>query len=195
MTKHHKTGSTAALHDKFKSEEPEMTTNDLDMESPEYALSLLSHDELLQACLAAQKESQQAQDRLLRQQADINNVQKRTQREVTEAHKYALEKFARELLPVIDSLERAVTLSEEHQHSVLEGVNMTLEMFANVLNKFGIEQVDPLMQAFNPELHQAVSTQVDPAVQPGTILNVLQKGYLLNGRLVRPALVIVSKAS
>lgn len=194
-TKDHKRGSTSSLNQKFHNEEDddsqgsgvaELTQTDL-LEHPSYI-------ELQKKLTEAEESVNFYKDRMLRMQAETTNIQKRVERDIENAHKYGLEKFTLELLPIIDSLERAVTLPEEHQHSALEGVNLTLKMLYGVLEKFGIKQVDPLSEAFNPELHQAVSTQVDSTVEPNTILNVLQKGYLLNNRLIRPALVIVSKA-
>ncbi len=151
----------------------------------------------LQAQLAAEKEkANQYWERLLRLQAEMDNLQRRVERDVANAHKYALEKFVSELLPIVDSLERAIATHSNEESgagSLLDGVSLTLKMFYAGLEKFGVQQVDPLSQPFNPELHQAVSTQVDCDAKPGTVIAVLQKGYLLNNRLVRPALVVVSK--
>lgn len=185
-TKEHKPGSTAALKNKLAPEGEPLSDAAL-LEHPSYV-------ELQSKLNQSEEELNQSRDRMLRIQAEADNAIRRAQRDVENAHKYALEKFAGELLPIIDNLERAVSLPEDHQHSVLEGVNLTLKMFYNVLEKFNIQQVNPLSESFNPELHQAVSTQVDSTVAPGTVLNVLQKGYLLNNRLIRPALVVVSKA-
>ncbi len=167
-----------------------------DIDESNIPTELLEHPsyvDLQNKLTEAEEKATQYWDRLLRTQAETENMQRRAQRDVENAHKYALEKFITELLPVIDSLERSTSLHEDHQHSVLEGVNLTLKMLYGVLEKFNIQQIDPLTQPFNPELHQAVSTQVDSTVPPNTVLNVLQKGYLLNNRLVRPALVVVSK--
>lgn len=147
---------------------------------------------------AAEEKANQYWERLLRLQAEMDNLQRRVERDVANAHKYALEKFVLELLPIVDTLERAVTTHKDDESgsgsgSLLDGVSLTLKMFYTGLEKFGVEQVDPIGQPFNPELHQAVSTQVDCDTKPGTVISVLQKGYLLNNRLVRPALVVVSK--
>lgn len=190
-SKDHKPGSTAALKNKLNSGSEADDGARMDDEA---LLEHPSYEELQDKLTQTEKELSEAKDRMLRIQAESDNVLRRTQRDVENAHKYGLEKMIEALLPVIDSLERAVALPEDQQHSVLEGVELTLKMFYAVLEKFTIKQVNPLSEPFNPELHQAVSTQVDPAVQPGTVLNVLQKGYLLNNRLIRPALVVVSKA-
>jgi molecular chaperone GrpE len=129
-------------------------------------------------------------------QAEMDNIQRRVKEDISKAHKFALEKFILELLPTIDGLERAVMTHANEAAEVgglLDGVNLTLKMLYSSLEKFAVSQVDPLGQVFNPELHQAISTQADPTAKSNTVLNVLQKGYLLNNRLLRPALVIVAK--
>lgn len=142
----------------------------------------------------AEAKATQNWDSLLRTKAEMDNIQRRTQRDVESAHKYALEKFVLELLPVIDNMERSITIDVAPENdAVLEGVKLTLKMFYTALEKFGVEQVNPEGQQFNPELHQAVSVQADSDAKSGTVLNVLQKGYLLNNRLIRPALVMVAK--
>lgn len=185
MGKHNKTDSTSALKQKLQTEG-----------EGNQAAGLLDHPSYieLQAKLTeAEEKAAQNWERVLRIQADMENAQRRATRDIENAHKYALEKFVLELLPIIDSLERAANLPEDQQHSVLEGVKLTLQMLHTAFEKFGIVQVDPMGKLFNPELHQAISTEVNGDVPPGTVLNVLQKGYLLNNRLVRPALVVVSK--
>lgn len=186
--KDHKKGSTASFKDKLQTEEGLAAAKEAELlEHPSYI-------ELQTKLTEAEEKANQYYERALRVQAESENAQRRAQRDVENAHKYGLEKFALELLPVVDNLERSLMLPEEQQHSVLEGVNLTLQMFKSALEKFGVEQVNPMGEAFNPEFHQAVSAQVDTDVPPNTVLNVLQKGYLLNNRLIRPALVVVSKA-
>jgi molecular chaperone GrpE len=147
----------------------------------------------------AEEKSNQYWERILRMQADFDNMQRRVERDVENAHKYALEKFVQELLPIVDSLELCESSvpkdAKQVVKSVLEGVDMTLKMFYSGLEKFGVKQVNPVSEPFNPEFQQAISMQVDESVAPGTVLSVLQKGYTLNNRLIRPALVIVSKAA
>ncbi len=162
------------------------------------AVETLSHEEALQKLTEAEEKATYAFDRMLRIQADMDNMQRRVERDIANAHKFGLEKFVLELLPIIDGLERAVdahAAEDGGADSLLEGVSMTLRMLHAALNKFGVHAVDPKGAAFNPEHHQAVSTQLDTTVAAGTVLVVLQKGYLLNDRLVRPAMVIVAKAS
>lgn len=154
------------------------------------------YEELQKKLSAAEEKVNQHWDRLLRQQAEMSNLQSRAERDVANAHKYALEKFVQELLPIVDSLERAIATHSHEESgagSLLDGVSLTLKMFYAAMEKFGVQQVDPIGQPFNPELHQAVSTIVDCDAKPGMVTTVLQKGYLLNNRLVRPALVVVAK--
>ena len=196
MPSHHKAGSTASLHDKLHTDKHE-TTIDADVEEqPVEKFKHLSHEELQKQLTEADEKANQSWEQLLRVQADMNNMQRRVERDVANAHKYALEKFILELLPIVDGLERAVAAHEGEDSgsgSLLDGVNLTLKMIYAAFAKFGIEQINPEFQPFNPELHQAVSTQADPTAKPNTVLAVLQKGYLLNNRLIRPALVVVSK--
>lgn len=132
-----------------------------------------------------------------RAQAEIQNVRRRAEQDVEKAHKFALEKFTTELLPVVDSLERAIEAcqgSDEAANSIREGVEMTLGLFLSSLEKFNVESVNPQGEVFNPEHHQAMSMVPAEGVEPNTVVAVVQKGYLLNGRLVRPAMVMVSKS-
>lgn len=136
-------------------------------------------------------------EKLLRLQAEMENLRRRSERDVTNAHKYALDKFANALVPVVDSLERGLQAAhqngDEAVKALREGTELTFKMFLDVLKRFGVEAVDPLEQAFNPSLHEAVSTQPHETVAPGTVVAVLQKGFKLNDRLLRPALVVVAK--
>jgi molecular chaperone GrpE len=136
-----------------------------------------------------------AQDRMLRIQADMENLRKRTARDVEHAHKYALDRFIGELLPVLDSLELGITTSDGQGgiETYREGMSLTLKKFLATLEKFGVTEVDAQGQRFNPEKHEAVTMQEQAGSEPGTVITVMQKGYELNGRLVRPAMVIVAK--
>ena len=139
-----------------------------------------------------------ARDAALRSQADAQNVKRRAEQDVEKARKFALEQFARELLPVVDNLERAVEAAggdDEALKPIAEGVDLTLKSFLGALKKFNIEAVDPQGEPFDPNLHQAMSMVENPEVEPNTVIAVMQKGYTLNGRLVRPAMVMVSKAA
>jgi molecular chaperone GrpE len=133
----------------------------------------------------------------LRLQADLDNLRKRAERDVANAHKFALERFAQELLPVRDSLEMGLASVSGGQVDLArlqEGVELTLQMLTGAMAKFGITEVNPQLERFNPDFHQAMSLQARADVEPNTVVTVVQKGYLLNDRLLRPAMVIVSNA-
>ena len=139
-----------------------------------------------------------AKDQVLRVQAEMQNLRRRAERDVENAHKYALDKFAPALLPVVDNLERALAAIDSEdaaQKSVAEGIELTLKTFVEVLTRYKVEVVDPGGQPFDAELHQAVSAVPNPDLEPNTVIDVFQKGYTLNGRLLRPAMVVVSKQS
>ena len=147
---------------------------------------------------AAKQTIADQKDSVVRAAADVENMRRRAAQDVEKAHKFALEKFANELLPVIDNLHRAIEFSDRENETlkpVLEGVEMTLKSFEEAVAKFGVETVNPQGETFNPEFHQAMSIQPSNDVAPNTVLAVMQKGYTLNGRLLRPAMVMVSKAA
>lgn len=153
-----------------------------------------SEVEVLQAKL------QEHQEQALRAQAEMQNVRRRAEIDVEKAHKFALEKFVKELLPVADSLEKAVESTEGQQESselvtsIREGVEMTLDLFMKSLTKFNVEQLNPVGEPFDPQQHEAMSMVPAPNAEPNSVVAVVQKGYLLNGRVVRPAMVMVAKA-
>ncbi|OMH39349.1 nucleotide exchange factor GrpE [Motiliproteus sp. MSK22-1] len=155
--------------------------------------------ELLQSELEkAQAELVDAKNQVLRAHAEAQNVRRRAEQDVEKAHKYALEKFTNELLPVVDSLERAIESAQSEEAgigAIRDGVELTLNMFVAALKKFNVESVNPEGEPFDPQLHQAMSMVENAEVEPNTVLHVMQKGYQLNGRLVRPAMVMVSKAA
>ena len=153
--------------------------------------------------------TQNAKDDLLRVQAEMQNLRRRTQQDVEKAHKYGQEKFAIELLGVMDNLERALAAAgangeadagesavndDEKIKAIYEGVELTLKSFAECFSQFNIEVVEPHGEPFDPELHQAMSIQENAEVEPKSVIAVMQKGYTLHGRVIRPAMVIVSKA-
>ncbi len=154
-----------------------------------------SREELLLTLQDAQAKADEYWNQLLRVRAELENVQRRAQRELENARKFALEKFVRELLPVLDSLEMGLNAAQGEgvgMEKMVEGLDLTLKMLRDTMEKFGVRAVDPVGERFNPEHHQAMSTQPSDDVAPNTVLNVYQKGYLLNDRLIRPAMVVVS---
>lgn len=138
------------------------------------------------------------QDSVLRAKAEVQNMRRRCEQDVEKAHKFALEKFSAELLTVIDNLERALEAVPEtadaNVKSLREGVELTLKGFLETCEKFNIRQMNPVGEPFDPQVHQAMSLVPNPDVEPNTVVNVVQKGYLLNDRVLRPAMVMVSKA-
>ncbi|MEM7027859.1 MAG: nucleotide exchange factor GrpE [Pseudomonadota bacterium] len=157
-----------------------------------------SEDEIENLRSLLEKEQEQAQahlDTALRAQAEMENLRKRTTRDIENAHKYALDKFVNELLPVVDSLELGISAAVENEHGkeMLEGMELTLKMLSAALEKFGVKHIQPEGEKFNPEFHEAVSMQPVEGKESGTVISVMQKGYELNGRLVRAAMVMVAK--
>lgn len=146
---------------------------------------------------AAQIEAQNAKDDLLRVQAEMQNLRRRTEQDIEKAHKFGQEKFSIELLAVMDNLERSLEAAsnseDEVVKSIREGVDLTLKGFADCFTKFNIEVVDPLGEPFDPQLHQAMSIQENTDAEPNSVIAVMQKGYTLHGRVIRPAMVMVSK--
>jgi molecular chaperone GrpE len=136
-------------------------------------------------------------EQVLRAHADAQNTRRRAEQDVEKARKFALEKFVADLLPVADNLERAIAAGDaenETQKAVLEGVTLTLKSLQDALRKYKVEVVDPAGEPFDPQLHQAMTMVPNPDMEPNTVMDVFQKGYTLNGRLVRPAMVVVSSA-
>lgn len=167
----------------------EASDNDVEPDQPEPELD---------AVALLEEELGQMKDAALRAQADAQNVKRRAEMDVEKARKFALESFSKELLPVVDNLERALESAagdNEQVKPVAEGVELTLKTLLDVLKKFNIAAVDPQGEPFDPQLHQAMSMVENPEVEPNTVIAVMQKGYTLNGRLVRPAMVMVSKAA
>lgn len=155
-------------------------------------------NELELALSAAQTTVSDQKDSVVRAKAEVDSIRRRSAQDVDKARKFALEKFATEMLVSVDNLERAlqnVDKEDESIKGIIEGLELTLQGLIASLEKFGVKGVDPQDQPFNPEFHQAMSMQVVEGVAPNTVIAVMQKGYELNGRLIRPAMVMVSKAA
>ncbi|MFM5204019.1 nucleotide exchange factor GrpE [Aeromonas veronii] len=145
---------------------------------------------------AIQKAAEE-RERALRTAAEMENLRRRTELDVEKAHKFALEKFANELLPVLDNLERAIELADKENEALkpmIEGVELTLKSMQSGVAKFGLVALDPINQPFDPNAHQAMSMVPSADVAPNTVIAVMQKGYDLNGRVIRPAMVMIAKA-
>ena len=147
----------------------------------------------------ARAETAAERDRVLRAVAETENVRKRTQRSIENAHKFALEKFVGDLLPAVDSFERAVDAAakadarDETVKAIAEGVELSLKLLTDAMQRQGIEVVDPIGVPFDPKLHEAMSMLESATAEPGSVIEVFQKGYTVNGRLTRPARVIVAR--
>ncbi len=142
----------------------------------------------------AQQQAAEYHDKMLRMQAEMENLRKRTERDVSNAHKYAVDKFANELLQVKDSLELGLSAEDIDVEKLQEGTELTLKILSNAFEKFSIEELNPVGEAFDPNLHEAMTMQESKEHEPNSVLTVVQKGYTLHGRLIRPAMVIVAKA-
>jgi molecular chaperone GrpE len=154
-------------------------------------------EDLVARVQALEEQLAAAQDQSLRAAAELQNVRRRAEQDVEKAHKFALERFAQDLMGVLDTLERGIQLSVSADESIRpmrEGMELTLKMFHDVLKRYQLEQLDPHGEPFNPEHHQAMAMEESTSAEPGSVLKVFQKGYLLSGRLLRPAMVVVSKA-
>jgi molecular chaperone GrpE len=172
-----------------KVEEAELNEESVDEQEAKIA-------QLEAALLSSESKVKEQQDSVLRAKAEVENMRRRTEQEVDKARKYALNKFAEGLLPIIDNLERAVQAADAENEAVkpiLEGVELTHKTFVDTVAKFGLTEINPEGEVFNPEYHQAMSIQESPDHESNTVMFVMQKGYELNGRVIRPAMVMVAK--
>jgi molecular chaperone GrpE len=181
-----------------KATEVQQEPEDTAAEQPAQAVD--EHGEDVHALLEdARNKADEHWNQFLRLQADMENLRKRSERDIANAHKFALDKFASELLPVKDSLEMGIAAAADGEgigaDKLLEGSALTLKMLSSALDKFNIKEINPLNEKFNPEYHEAMSMQERTDVGPNTVVTVVQKGYTLNDRLIRPAMVIVSRAA
>ena len=178
--------------------EPDAAEQQRDAGGPAEGNADLTLEEALERLEAAEMALAAHREDVLRVQAEMQNLRRRTEQDIEKAHKYGQERFASELLVVVDNLERALAAVENPQDELLralcDGVELTLKSFQDCFRKFSIEQIDPLGEPFDPQLHQAVVMQESSDAEPDTVLSVMQKGYTLHGRVIRPAMVIVSKA-
>ncbi|PWQ97235.1 nucleotide exchange factor GrpE [Leucothrix pacifica] len=156
----------------------------------------LSSDEIIaqlrEKLEATEQKANENWDSFLRLQAEMDNQRKRSEKKVEDAHKFASQKFVEALLPVVDSLEMGMA-AEGNIEQIREGMGLTMKQFESVMEKFNIETVNPMGEKFNPELHQAMAMQPNPEMENNTVMAVMQKGFTLSGRLVRPAMVMVVK--
>ncbi|MBE9559881.1 MAG: nucleotide exchange factor GrpE [Proteobacteria bacterium] len=175
-------------------ENPEQVTEDSVQEEEQ-----LESPEGIAGSIEAQLEDAQAKaaenwDQFIRTKAEMDNLRRRNTKDVENAHKYGIEKFVTELLPVLDGMGMGLAVEDASAESLREGMEMTMSMLSNMMEKLGIEEIDPLNEKFDAEKHQAMTMQPNADVEPNTVIAVMQKGYSLNDRLIRPAMVMVSKA-
>jgi molecular chaperone GrpE len=174
----------------------EQASSDLEQPAQVEVAAPTESDQLRQDLAEAQALSAQHRDQLLRAAAELDNIRKRTARDIEQAHRYALEKIAQELLPVRDSLElAAASAATADAASLAAGQQATLKLLARTFEKFAINSIDPAGEPFDPQRHEAMVTQVSDTAEPDSVLQVVQKGYELNGRLLRPARVIVARSA
>ena len=188
----------SANPDRPDSEEMESASNNVDNGATEATTdeeSTTGTDSPADALEALQAKADEHWDRYVRAAAEVENVRKRAVRDVENARKYALEGFGRDLLAVVDSLEMGLAVENADAAALREGSEATCKLLKKTLERFGIAEVDPEGEPFDPEFHEAMSMQPSDTVEPGSVVNVIQKGYALNGRLLRPAMVIVAAES
>lgn len=164
-------------------------------ELPPEAVEAALHQRIAELETYIGEADQREQDIKLRAAAEVENIRRRAEQDVEKAHKFALEKFSKDLLNVVDNLERAMSSLEnadEATKGLAEGVQLTHKELVSVLSRFGVESVGAVGDTFNPELHQAISMQPAEGIEPNHISVVLQKGYTLQGRVLRPAMVMVA---
>lgn len=157
----------------------------------------VSLEDLQKKLIEAEQLAASNLEKALRVQAEMENLKKRVQKDLDDERKFGLSKFAKELLSVVDSLELGIQAASSETPEVQklrEGSELTIKQFESVFAKFNIEAIDPTNQPFNPELHQAMVMQPSSTVEAGHVITVFQKGYVINGRLLRPAMVVVAKA-
>lgn len=189
--------ATEQARDVESTEEAVLAAAEESREEEVQAIAAPTVDELEKRLAEAMQTAERERDRCLRAQAEMENMRRRVDKDVQNAHKYALERFAKELLAVVDSLElglQAADANASGTDALREGMELTLKQLLAVLERFDIRTIDPAGQRFNPEWHQAMAMESTGDVEPGFVFRVFQKGYSLNDRLLRPAMVVVSQA-
>ncbi len=189
-------GKDQEVADKAVATEKEVSEDSLVEDTGASADMTASVDELQLMLEDARSKADEHWNQLLRTKAEVENLQRRHERELENAHKFALDRFASDILAVRDSMElglQAASSEGADVDSLRQGTELTLKLLSDVMEKFKIVQIDPMGEPFNPEFHQAMSTQPRDDVPPNTVIAVMQKGYTLNDRLIRPAMVMVSQ--
>jgi molecular chaperone GrpE len=174
--------------------ENEQATDDMMQEEAQLESPEKNADSLEAQLESAQAKATENWEQYLRAKAEMDNLRRRNSKDVENAHKFGTEKFATELLPVLDSMMMGLATENASAETLREGMELTLNMLEKMMEKLGIEEIDPINEKFDPEKHQAMSMQPNAEVEPNTVIAVMQKGYSLNDRLLRPAMVMVSKS-
>lgn len=175
---------------------PEESTPDAEDADNAEPVLIESPEQLTEQLAKANREAEENWEKFVRTQAELENLKRRSEKDLQHAHKFGLEKFARELLPVADSLELGLSVETSgtpEVHKLREGMELTLKQLLSSLEKFNVIPVDPLGEKFDPERHQAMAMQPTDEAEPNTVIKVYQKGYLLSDRLLRPAMVVVAQ--
>ncbi|KTD64895.1 Heat-shock protein GrpE(HSP-70 cofactor) [Legionella santicrucis] len=185
------------LNEEQQSQDSEEDSLEVTLDSFEPQEASLEHPnyvELSEKLTLTEQQAHENWEKAVRAQAELDNFRRRAEREIANAHRYGVEKLISSLLPVIDSLEQALQLAiKAEDASMREGLELTLKLFVDALQKFEVQQIDPIGASFDPQLHEAMSMQNAPDAEPNTVLAVFQKGYKLSDRVIRPARVVVSK--
>jgi len=171
---------------------------DTSIETEEGVIEPTPIEQLAQQLTETTRRAEENWDKFVRTQAELENLRRRSEKELQNANKYALEKFSKELLTVVDSLELGLQAAIGEAPDVVklrEGMELTLRQLNSVLEKFSVRAVDPMGEKFNPDLHQAMAMQPSTDIEPNTVVKVFQKGYLLHDRLLRPAMVVIAQAA
>ncbi len=178
-------------------EDPREEGESQDQEEEEIPLTKMTKAKLIKQVEKVQEASDKNLDLYIRSQAEIDNLKKRYQKERQGLIKFANESLIKQLLPIVDNLEKAFIHSQDEDsiEAIREGVDLTLKGLMDILQKAGVETVEAVGEQFDPNFHEAVSEMADDGIKPGTVIKDLQKGYILNQRLIRPSMVIVSKKS
>jgi len=181
--------ATEPVAEELAEDQQQDTQDEAQLESPE------KNADSLEAQLEdAQAKASENWDHYLRAKAEMDNLRRRNTKDVENAHKYGTEKFVNELLPVLDGLGMGLSAEDASAESLREGMELTMKMLQKMMENLGIEEIDPLNEKFDADRHQAMTMQPNADVEPNTVIAVMQKGYALNERLIRPAMVMVSKA-
>lgn len=198
MSKHDKK-NWQQFKEENQAQEANSTDENMDLGAePEYAeeesLEHLSYEEVSEKLTLAEQQAHENWEKSVRALAELDNVRRRAEREIDNAHRYGAEKLISSLLPVMDSLEQALQMAAKEEDAAMrEGLELTMKLFLDALQKFDVQQLDPMGLPFNPQEHEAMTMQEAPGVAPNTVVAVFQKGYKLSDRVIRPARVIVSK--